>query len=136
MGLSKDEVESASRDTGSCPQGQGADRWRLPYTAGPLSEDEYSAYWQNGFLVKAGLLNEQLLRPVRDAIDAEVDVIAESLYKAGKIADPCREQGFETRLASIEAQYPSASVLLHKRGVLPEAFSTLWGSSELTSAVR
>ena len=138
MGLSKDSIETASLDTGAqhVHTQQGLDRWRLPYTAGPLTEEEIASYWRDGFLIKAGLLSEELLQSARDAVDAEVDVVAEALFKAGKIQDSCRTAGFRTRLAQIEAQYPSASVLLHKRGILPEAFSQLWSSDNLSSAVR
>ena len=111
-------------------------RLRLPYTRGPLSADELAQYWEQGFLVKQGVIDEKLLCAAKEAIDAEVDALAEALHKAEKIRDPCREEGFETRLACIEKQYPSASVLLHKRGVLPPAFSELWASRELTAIVR
>lgn len=134
MGLSMEAVTAASRDTGSSPD--DLQRWELPFTPGPLSVQELAEYWQEGYIVKHGLLSEDLLQSAREAVDAEVDLLADSLYKAGKILDACRGEGFETRLACIEKQFPSASVLLHKRGVLPEALSNLWASCELTAAVK
>lgn len=50
-----------------------------------------------------------------------VDDVAKELHAAGRIRDPCADADFFTRLTKIEAQFPSASVLLHKRGVLPPA---------------
>ena len=136
MGLSVGAAEAASHNAGSAHASHGLQRWELPFSPGPLSADEFAAYWQEGYLVKSGLLSEALLRRAREAVNAEVDLVAEALLKAGKIQDACRNEGFETRLARIDRQFPSASVLLHKRGVLPEAFSELWGSCQLTAAVQ
>lgn len=135
MGLDGKAAASASTSTGTT-SATGLSRLRLPFTPGPLTAEEFAQYWEQGFLIKQGLTDSQLLRNARDAIDAEVDVVAEALYKAGKISDPCCEEGFETRLACVEKQFPSASVLLHKRGILPQAFSDLWASADLTAAVK
>lgn len=135
MGLDKMSAASLCKFAGT-PPANGLGRLKLPFTPGPLTAEEYAQYWKQGFLIKQGLTDTQLLRNARDAIDAEVDVVAEALHNAGKISDPCREQGFETRLACIEKQFPSASVLMHKRGILPQAFSDLWASTELTAAVK
>ena len=132
MGLDKAAV---SQHSGTASV-QALQQLRLPDTRGPLTAADLATYWEQGYLVKQGLINEQLLRGARAAVDAEVDAVAEALYKAGKISDACREEGFETRLACIEKQYPSASVLLHKRGILPPAFSQLWASQELTAVVK
>ena len=135
MGLDKNSAVSESKTTGTSPA-NGLGRLKLPFTPGPLTAEEFAQYWEQGFLIKKGLTDLQLLRNARDAIDAEVDVVAEALHNAGKISDPCREEGFDRRLACIEKQFPSASVLLHKRGILPRAFSDLWASTELTAAVK
>ena len=50
-----------------------------------------------------------------------VDDLANRLFKAGRIKDLCQSEGFYTRLTAIERQFPSASVLMHKGGVLPRA---------------
>ena len=136
MGLNVDAAKAAGPDTGSAHATHGLQRWKLPYTDGPLSVNDFAAYWQEGYLVKQGLLSEDLLRRAREAVNAEVDLVAGELKTAGKIHDDCENEGFETRLACIENQFPSASVLLHKRGVLPEAFSELWASTELTAVVK
>ncbi|KAL0030447.1 hypothetical protein WJX79_005777 [Trebouxia sp. C0005] len=136
MGLSVGAAQAALRIPGAAHASHYLQRWELPFSPGPLSADEFAAYWQEGYLIKSGLLSEALLRTACEAVDAEVDLVAEALLKAGQIHDACRNEGFETRLARIERQFPSASVLLHKRGVLPEAFSDLWGSCQLTAVVQ
>jgi hypothetical protein len=66
-----------------------------------------------------------------------VDDVAMELYNAGRIQDPCRDAGFFERLTLIEKQFPSASVLLHKRGVLPEATArcVCWRCQSLSTFV-
>ena len=65
-----------------------------------------------------------------------VDKVAKQLYKAGKIKDLCEDADFFTRLTKLEAQYPNASVLVHKQGVLPPEIANLWSSPVLMSAAR
>ena len=62
--------------------------------------------------------------------------MAQELYKAGKIKDLCEDADFFTRLTKLEAQYPNASVLVHKQGVLPAEVADLWSSPHLMSAAR
>ena len=62
--------------------------------------------------------------------------MAQALYKAGKIANPCADAGFFERLTLLERQFPSASVLVHKQGVLPPEIAALWSSPQLMSAAR
>lgn len=135
MGLDGDSAASMFQSVGTTPA-KNLQRLKLPFTPGPLSAHELDKYWEQGYLVKQGLISEQLLQRARTAVDAEVDAVAEALYKAGKISDPCRKDSFEKRLASIEKQFPAASVLLHKRGILPPAFSDLWASQALTAVVK
>lgn len=60
-----------------------------------------------------------------------VDELARDLYTAGLIQDKCESEGFYTRLTAIERQFPHASVLLHKRGILPQAIADLWANPKL-----
>ena len=60
--------------------------------------------------------------------------MAQQLYKAGKIKDLCEDADFYTRLTKLESQYPNASVLVHKQGVLPQEIANLWSSPQLMSA--
>lgn len=58
------------------------------------------------------------------------------LHKAGKIQDLCEDADFFTRLTKLEAQFPSASVLVHKQGILPPEIAALWSSPALMSAAK
>ncbi len=62
--------------------------------------------------------------------------MADELFAAGKIQDKCEDAGFYERLSKLEAQWPSASVLVHKRGILPAAVSALWPSAPLLSVAQ
>ena len=70
-------------------------------------------------------------RPLRT-----VDDVARALHKAGKIDDLCEGEGVFSRLTSLERQYPSASVLVHKQGVLPPEIASLWACPQLMSAAH
>lgn len=48
------------------------EQWRRPYTAGPLTEDEFEQYWNHGYVVKQGCLQQHDLQPSLDAIDRYV----------------------------------------------------------------
>jgi hypothetical protein len=65
-----------------------------------------------------------------------VNEIAEDLFKAGKIKDKHEDAPLETRLTLLEEQFPSASILLHKRGFLPKEFQALWTDPRLMSVAR
>ena len=70
------------------------------------------------------------------AVRRTVDRVAQALHKAGKISDLCEGAGFFERLTLLERQFPSASVLVHKQGVLPPEIAALWTSPQLMSAAR
>jgi hypothetical protein len=42
--------------------------WRRPYTEGVLTEEELQQYWEEGFVVKEGLLPKEQLENVKNAI--------------------------------------------------------------------
>lgn len=43
--------------------------WRRPYSPGPLTEAEFEAYWQDGFVIKRGLLSQEDIDPCLAAIE-------------------------------------------------------------------
>ena len=65
-----------------------------------------------------------------------MDIFAEKLYSAGKIADKYESAGFYSRLTLIERQFKGAAVLLHKMGYLPHALRQLWSHVRLLNAVE
>lgn len=43
--------------------------WRRPYTEGVLTEEELQQYWEEGFVIKEGLLPKEQLENVKNAIN-------------------------------------------------------------------
>lgn len=43
--------------------------WRRPYSPGPLTEAEFEAYWEDGFVIKRGLLSQEDIDPCLAAIE-------------------------------------------------------------------
>jgi len=43
--------------------------WRRPYTPGPLTEAEFEHYWEQGYVIKQGLLTQDDIKPCLAAIE-------------------------------------------------------------------
>ena len=110
--------------------------WVRPYTPGPLTEAELSQYQQWGYCIKRGVLSEADLQPAMQAVERQVDEVANALYAAGKISDKCSELDFFQRLTALEKQFPSCSVLLHKLGVLDRGVARLWEQPTLLAIAQ
>lgn len=65
-----------------------------------------------------------------------MDILADKLYKGGKITDKCEKAGFYERLTLIENQFKGSTVLLHKMGYLPQSFRDLWSNNRLLNVVE
>ena len=65
-----------------------------------------------------------------------MDIIANKLYRGGKIKDKCESAGFYERLILIEEQFKGSAVLLHKMGYLPVGFQQLWSNDRLLNMVE
>ena len=63
-------------------------------------------------------------------------MLAEKLYKGGKIRDKCAKAGFYERLILLERQFKGASILMHKLGYLPVGFRELWTNERLLNVVE
>jgi len=110
--------------------------WRRPYSRGPLTEKEFNMFHQEGFVLKPDFFRKEELKPTVESLEAMVELLAQRLYKAGKITDLCRESGFYQRLTRLEKQFPGACVLLHKHGVLPKAIQDLWTTDRLLDVAQ
>ncbi|CAF0804958.1 unnamed protein product [Rotaria sp. Silwood1] len=110
--------------------------WQREYTPGPLTEDEFRQFFEDGFVIKRDLLTRDLLESAIHGIEKVVDEVAQDLFKAGKIQDLHENKNFYQRLTAIDAQFPSASVLMHKRGILPPEIASLWSSQSLLSVAK
>ncbi|XP_062502565.1 uncharacterized protein LOC134179645 [Corticium candelabrum] len=107
-------------------------KWR----SGQLSQTQVNEYFSEGFLQTPNFLTKEELEPVKDAVEELVDRLAEKLYAGGKIKDKCTSAGLFERLTLLDAQFPGGSVLMHKLGVLPKAFQSLWTNKRLLNVVE
>ncbi|CAF1597011.1 unnamed protein product [Adineta ricciae] len=110
--------------------------WERDYESGPLTENEFKQFFEDGFVIKHDLLKRDQLESVIRGIERAVDELAQDLYRAGKIENLHENVGFYQRLTAIDAQFPNASVLLHKRGVLPSEVASLWASDALLRVAK
>ncbi|CAM4790016.1 unnamed protein product [Rotaria magnacalcarata] len=110
--------------------------WQRDYTSGPLTEDEFHQFFEDGFVLKHDLIKRDQLASVISSIEGLVDELAQNLYRADKIQDLHENDDFYKRLTAIEAQFPGACVLLHKNGVLPAAIASLWSNETLISIAQ
>ena len=110
--------------------------WTLPHTAGPLTADELATFFAEGYVIKRGLLSADALDGARRSVEGLVNGLAHRLHALGKISKLHESEPFERRLCHLEAQYPHASVLLHKNGVLPEGVRALWSDDAMTAVAR
>ena len=65
-----------------------------------------------------------------------MDILANKLYKGGKITNKHENAGFYERLTLIENQFKGSTVILHKMGYLPKAFRDLWSGDRLLNVVE
>lgn len=63
-------------------------------------------------------------------------MLANKLYRGGKIKDKCENAGFYERLILIEQQFKGAAVLLHKMEYLPAGIQNLWANERLLNVVE
>ena len=103
---------------------------------GQLSTKQVNQYFDDGFVLVPSFFTKEEMKPVMDAIEECVDVLASNLYRGGKIKDKAESAGLYKRLILLEDQFPGAAVLLHKQGYLPVAFRNLWSNDRLLNAVE
>ena len=103
---------------------------------GQLSTKQVNQYFDDGFVLIPSFFTKEEMKPVMDAIEECVDVLASNLYRGGKIKDKAESAGLYKRLILLEDQFPGAAVLLHKQGYLPVAFRNLWSNDRLLNAVE
>lgn len=96
-----------------------------------LRPNELQQYSENGFLIVEDIFTSEELQPLIDSIDARVDALANKLFHEKKIGELYANEGFLTRLTSLERAFPGAATLIHTGGVLPDSFAALWSSDKL-----
>ena len=75
----------------------------------PLTEEQVSAFFREGFLVVPDLFHPEELEPLRREIDAVVDAAARELAREGRITDLREEEGLETRLTRLLEDHPECT---------------------------
>eukprot|EP00045_Choanoeca_perplexa_P007279 m.64590 g.64590 ORF g.64590 m.64590 type:complete len:398 (+) comp14008_c0_seq1:42-1235(+) len=131
-GISTIEVGAANRlvqDVATLKA--NVDKWRQPYTTGPLTKDEFEQFYEDGYVIKHNLFNAEELEPAISSIKEMVDSVANDLFEAGLIKNKHEDEGFFTRLTALENEFKHVSVLLHTQGKLPTGIQQLWGSPQL-----
>lgn len=63
------------------PLAKEIESWQRGYTPGPLTEEEFYQFFQDGFVIKNNLFQPEQLKPVVDSIGRVVDDLAQELYQ-------------------------------------------------------
>lgn len=58
--------------------------WKRDYTPGPLTQDEFNQFFEDGFVIKHDLLKRDQLQSAIQGLEQLVDELAQNLYKAVK----------------------------------------------------
>ncbi|XP_064601734.1 uncharacterized protein LOC135467805 [Liolophura sinensis] len=103
---------------------------------GQLPEKDIRQFFELGYVVVEDFFDKKDLEACRKAIEEKVEQLAQKLLKGGKITDTYSEYGFFERLSKLENDFPGATILLHKMGTLPKAFSDLWSNERLLNVVE
>lgn len=83
--------------------------------SGSLTQQQLDFYNDQGYLVLPGLLSDQDLTPVREAMMEKVSIIAEELFSVGLINDKLEELPFAKRLAELFANLTEQDFLKYGR---------------------
>ena len=108
--------------------------WTRPHTPGPLTAEQLASFFAEGYVIVRNLVPASAIAGAQAAVEGLVDGTASRLLAGGKIADGAPGADFPSRLVKLEEQFPGASVLMHKHGVLPAGIASLWSCDALASA--
>ena len=103
---------------------------------GQLSQQQVEQFFQDGFLLVPRFFTNDEMQAVVEAVEECVDILADKLYRGGKITDKCEKAGFYQRLWMLEQQFKGSAVILHKLGYLPPGFRALWSNERLLNIVE
>ncbi|CAG2189818.1 unnamed protein product [Mytilus edulis] len=87
---------------------------------GQLSDEEIEQFFTKGYVVIEKFFTKDELEPCKDAVNDQLECLAQKLYKTKRIKNLYRELGFYERLTAIEAEWPGANILMHKGDGLPQ----------------
>lgn len=103
---------------------------------GQLPENLIRQFFEEGYVIVDKFFELPELDACREAINQQVDNLANLLHRGGKIKNLYKEYGFFERLTKIEAEFPGANIILHKQGSLPQAFRDVWANPRLLNVVE
>ncbi|XP_033734120.1 1-deoxypentalenic acid 11-beta-hydroxylase-like [Pecten maximus] len=103
---------------------------------GQLSEEDVRKFFEDGYILVKDVFRKETLEACKAAINEMVEDLAQSLYKAGKITDLCRNSGFPNRLIQLEKQFAGTSILFIKQARLMRAFKDLWTDEVLLNIIE
>ena len=63
------------------PLAKEIEAWQRDYTPGPLTEEEFYQFFEDGFLIKNNLFQPEQLKSVVDSIARVVGDLAQELYQ-------------------------------------------------------
>jgi len=68
------------------PISKDIESWQRDYTPGPLTQDEFYQFFEDGFVIKHNLLKQDQLEATIHGIERAVDELAQELYQAVRIS--------------------------------------------------
>lgn len=112
--------------------------WHIPFDAsiGALTREQHEQFFEKGWVIVHDLVPHAVLEGAIGSVNALVDAVARQLWEAGEITELHAEAGFRKRLALLERQFPGASVLMHKLGVLPQGIRDVWSHDSLMGVAQ
>jgi len=103
---------------------------------GQLTDEEIRQFYNEGYVILEDFFDKELLEKAKDSIRNVENGIIEDLFQAGKISSQYEEEGFFTRMTKVNREFPGASILFHKRGVLPRGLQDVWSYPKLLNIVE
>ncbi|OWF37078.1 uncharacterized protein LOC110440617 [Mizuhopecten yessoensis] len=103
---------------------------------GQLPESMIRQFFEDGYVIVKDFFTRAELDTCRNAVNQQVENLAQKLYGAGKIKNLYSEYGFFDRLTKLEEEFPGTNIILHKGDGLPEAFRNLWTNERLLNVVE
>mmetsp|Transcript_68988 Transcript_68988/g.206902 ORF Transcript_68988/g.206902 Transcript_68988/m.206902 type:complete len:416 (+) Transcript_68988:23-1270(+) len=111
--------------------------WTTEYQpTGALTAEQHRQFFEDGFVIVPDLVPHDVLESAIASVETLVDHLAHRLHAAGKISELHEGAGFDQRLTLLEEQFPHASVLLHKNGVLPDGIQRVWDHRALMAVAQ
>ena len=104
--------------------------------SGQLTKEQLQLFYTEGFVVIEDFFEKDLLEKAKESIGKLSNDIIGDLFNAGKISSCYEYETLFTRMTKVNQEFPGASILFHKRGVLPKALQDIWSYPKLLHIVE